>query len=272
VRDGWSTLPGVDRRESLFYGWLRVPLELAHFVSEEQACEYLPRQRAVMEYRVLLGLEPEGLDRLLERGWRRFGPAVFRPACQGCGECISLRICADRFRISRSQRRARNRCATLQVEVGPPQVDDERLELYARWHAGREQARGWGSAPLDTEDYARSFGAVDGCAREVLYRDAGKLVGVGICDETARAWSAVYFFHDPEYARLSLGVNHVLTLIERARQDGKPYVYLGYRVWGCPSMRYKAGFLPHELLEGRPGAEQTARWQPVEQGPQPDEE
>jgi arginine-tRNA-protein transferase len=237
-----------------------VPLELAHFIAEPSPCEYLPDERAQLEYRVVVGLSPEELDDLLAHGWRRFGPAVFRPACASCHECISLRIDVATFQISRSQRRARNRCAHLDVEVARPRIDEERLELYSRWHRGREKVRGWDYSPMDAEDYQRTFGAVDPCARELLYRDAGRLVGVGICDETAAAWSAVYFFHDPAYARLSLGTNHILTLIEHARAEGKAHVYLGYRVLGCFSMRYKANFSPHELLEGRPGAGTLPRW------------
>jgi leucyl-tRNA---protein transferase len=45
-----------------------------------------------------------------------------------------------------------------------------------------------------------------------------------------------------------------------ARQRGIPNVYLGYRVLGCPSMRYKGTFRPHELLLGRPGPEEEPRW------------
>ncbi len=213
-----------------------------------------------MEYRVLLGLQPADLDRLLERGWRRFGAAVFRPACATCGECVSLRIDVDTFHPSRAQRRARNRCQHLQVELGPPQVDEERLALHNRWHSVREQRRGWQPAALDAAEYTRSFASVDACSREMLYREAGRLVGVGICDETETAFSAVYFFHDPALERLSLGVNHVLTLIEHARKVGKRHVYLGYRLLGCISMRYKAGFRPHELLQGRPAAGEAPRW------------
>jgi arginyl-tRNA--protein-N-Asp/Glu arginylyltransferase len=55
-------------------------------------------------------------------------------------------------------------------------------------------------------------------------------------------------------------VNHILTLIEHTRRSGKAHVYLGYRVLGCFSMRYKASFSPHELLEGRPDPTATPRW------------
>jgi len=238
-----------------------VAVELKQFQSDEDTCDYLPDQRARLEYRVLTDLEPGELDQLLERGWRRFGPVVFRPVCRDCHECVSLRIATADFRPSRSQRRARNRCAHLTVEMVSPMVDRARLDLHARWHAGRERSRGWESAPLHPADYAWQFGVGDPCARELLYRDAGKLVGVGICHETERAFSAVYFFHDPAYARLSLGVNHVLTLIDLARQTGKSHVYLGYRVLGCLSMRYKASFRPHELLVGRPAPDQQPRWE-----------
>jgi leucyl-tRNA---protein transferase len=233
-------------------------LQLARFVSDEYDCDYLPQERAALECGVLP--DAEGLDQLLERGWRRFGPVVFRPACRACNECVPLRIPVEAFRLTRSQRRAHNRCAHLQVEMAPPRVDRERLALFGRWHAGREEARGWQSAPLDPFEYARNFGVGQPATREVLYRDAGKLIGVGICDETPTAYSAVYFYHDPAYARLSLGVNHIVTLIQRARRENKAHVYLGYRVMGCPSMRYKARYLPHELLEGRPADEETPRW------------
>jgi arginine-tRNA-protein transferase len=247
-------------------------LELARFVSDEEKCQYLPQERATLECRVVAGLQGEELDDLLARGWRRFGPLVFRPACRACGECVSLRIPVDGFRPSRSQRRARNRCAHLTVEVARPRVDEERLALHQRWHQGREHSRGWESSPLEAAEYAQQFGMGEACGREVLYRDGGRLVGVGICDETAAAYSAVYFFHDPAYARLSLGVNHVLTLIERARREGKAHVYLGYRVMGCFSMRYKAAYLPHELLEGRPGSGEEPRWRRVERAAEDAEE
>jgi arginyl-tRNA--protein-N-Asp/Glu arginylyltransferase len=237
--------------------------QLAHFVSDEHDCDYLTGARAAEEYRVVTGLEAEELDQLLARGWRRFGAVLFRPACGACHECVSLRIAVADFRPSRSQRRAQNHCRHLSVEIGPPLIDDQRLALYQRWHAERERSRAWEAAPLDVEEYARQFGPVDTCAREVAYRDGDRLVGLGLCDEGATAWNAIYFFSDPDCQRLSLGVNHVLTLIDHARREGKAHVYLGFRVMGCASMRYKAGFRPHELLQGRPGLDETPRWLPV---------
>ncbi len=216
---------------------------------------------------MLVNVGPQELEAMLERGWRRFGPAYFRPACSPCGECVPLRLPAATFQPSRSQRRATLKGATLRCEVGPVRVDDERLALYAAWHAGRERARNWEASPIDSEDYAAQFGFPHPCAREVAYYDDNppgatgpRLVGVGLCDETPAAWSAIYFFHDPAYARNSPGAFHVINLVRIARQQGKAHVYLGFRIRDCASMRYKAGFRPHELLTGRPGPDEVPRW------------
>ena len=77
---------------------------------------------------------------------------------------------------------------------------------------------------------------------------------------TPRALSAAFFFYDPGCARMSPGTANVLSLIADARASGRAHVYLGFRVSGCPSLRYKAGFGPHELLLGRPGMEEEPCW------------
>ena len=101
--------------------------------------------------------------------------------------------------------------------------------------------------------------------REIAYYDdsAGprpRLVGVGICDETPSAWSAVYFYYDPDYAAQSPGVAHVLFQMKLAASRGLAHVYLGYFVTGCPSMRYKARFRPNERLVGWPAPGEEPRW------------
>src|SRR4051812_40068796 len=162
----------------------------------------------------MVDVTPDELEVMLERGWRRFGAAYFRPACTPCGACVSLRLPVAAFAPSRSQRRAANKCASLRVEVGPVRVDRERLALYAAWHEGREQARQWEAMPIDRKTYLRDFGFPHPCAREVAYFDdhapgGPRLVGVGLCDETPSAWSAAYFYYDPAYADRSPGVSHV---------------------------------------------------------------
>ncbi|HEY8042250.1 MAG TPA: GNAT family N-acetyltransferase [Polyangiaceae bacterium] len=239
---------------------------LERVVEKPHACAYLPAERASLEVRVMLDVTPAETDALLERAWRRFGPIYFRPACAACSECVSLRVLTERFTPTKSQRRAARACASLRRVVGPPQVDAARLALYAQWHASREAVRGWEPNAQTQDRYALEFGFPHPCAREAAFYDdeAGKLVGVGLFDETPRALSAAFFFYDPAYARLSPGTANVLGLLADARAGGRRHVYLGYCVAGCASLRYKAAFRPHERLVGRPAPEDEPRWDEVE--------
>ncbi|WP_257455949.1 arginyltransferase [Archangium lipolyticum] len=242
---------------------------LGHTIEAPGPCSYLPDQLSSLEQLVMQNVSAEEYERMLLRGWRRFGPMYFRPACQACNQCVSLRLPTDTFKPNRSQRRARAACAHFRVEVGPPRVDEERLALYRAWHAEREQTREWDASPLGPRDYFLQFAFPHPAAREVAYYDdtaegGPRLVGLGICDEMPRAWSAVYFFYDPAYARYSPGSANVVFQVELARARGIPHVYLGYRVQDCASLRYKGTFRPHELLQGRPGPRETPDWRPVD--------
>jgi arginyl-tRNA--protein-N-Asp/Glu arginylyltransferase len=240
---------------------------LLHAVEKPRRCSYLAEETAALEYKYLLDVEPDELEAMLARGWRRFGLSYFRPACASCDACVSLRVPVATFAPTRSQRRAAKSCASLRCEIGDVRVDRERLELYAAWHGDRERDRGWEPMPLDRKDYTNEFAFPHPSAREIAYYDDAppegggpRLVGVGLCDELPRAWSAIYFFYDPAYAPRSPGVFHVLNLVELARAQGKEHVYLGYRIEACLSMRYKALFAPHELLDGRPAPGEEPRW------------
>jgi arginyl-tRNA--protein-N-Asp/Glu arginylyltransferase len=244
---------------------------LQHFTEPPGPCSYLPEQQSSLEYKLMTDVTAQELEELLCRGWRRFGPTYFRPACQACTRCITLRIPTASFKPNRSQRRAQAACAHLRVEVGEPRVDAARLALYHRWHAWREEARQWEASEIGPREYFLQFAFPHPSAREVAWYDdeaqgGPRLVAVGLCDETPQSWSAAYFFFHPDYAHCSPGTANVVKQVELARERGLPHVYLGYRVQECASLRYKGTFRPHELLEGRPAPEEAPRWQP---GPEP---
>ncbi|HEY8073570.1 MAG TPA: hypothetical protein VIF62_05665 [Labilithrix sp.] len=232
-------------------------------VEPPHACPYLADRQAQLEIRVQIDVTPDELDTMLAHGWRRFGPVYFRPTCATCAECVTLRVLAKDFAPSKSQRRAAKNARRLRRIVSVPHIDEERLALYDKWHAQREDARGWDPSPIDAQRYGFDFAFPHPSVREVAFRDpddGDRLVGLGIVDETPNAFSAVYFFWDPEHAPPSLGVAHVVLLVEDARARGVPFVYLGYRVLECPSLVYKARYGPHELLEGRPADTEMPRW------------
>ena len=221
-----------------------------------------------MEYRLLLDVEGDELDALLERGWRRFGPAYFRPSCAACSACVPLRIPAAEFRASQQQRRTWNRArGRIRMVEAAPTIDAARLDLYHRWHSAQGDKRDWPADILDAEEYHQQFAFPHPCGRELTYWDdrpegggPPRLVGVAITDVTPRAVSAVYTFHDPDYRRMSLGTLSILFQIELARRTGRPWVYLGYRVLGCLSSEYKGRFQPHELLDGPCDLDELPRW------------
>lgn len=236
---------------------------LQHFVEPPRECTYLPDKRAQLEIRLELEVDAAELESRLERGWRRFGPTYFRPACADCNECQTLRIPTATFVPSKSQRRARKNAAHLIRTVGRPIVDDERLALYAKWHAQREEERGWEESELDAERYKLDFAFYHPCVREVAFRDpmrGNRLVGLGIVDDTGVSLSAVYFYWDPELAPSSLGTAHIVMLIDEAAARGMKQVYLGYMVEDCASLMYKGRFGPHELLVGRPAPNAVPAW------------
>ena len=229
-------------------------------LEDPRPCSYLDDRTASLYHRILVDVEPWELEALLSRGWRRFGPDYFRPACAGCRECVPTRIPLASFQPSRSQRRAANHAGRLRRVYGVPQCDEARLSLYRRWHEDREHVRGWESSGLGERSYRAQFTFPHPSARELAFYDGDRLVGVSLCDETPRALSAIYFFFDPDYARFSPGIGNVLSLAALGRARGKDHLYLGFTVEACPSLKYKATFQPREILIGSPGDDELADW------------
>jgi arginine-tRNA-protein transferase len=236
---------------------------LQHRIAGPEPCPYLPGLQSTTETLLMTGVSPGELEKLLERGWRRFGPVYFRPVCKGCAECISVRVPVETFAPSPNLKRVMRRSVHVRMEVGAPQVDDARLALYRRWHSSREAERGWKPDRIGVESYAMQFCFPHPAAREFSYWEGDRLVAIGIADETPRALSAVYCYHDPAYRRFSLGTLNVLRGIDYARSRSIRHVYLGYCVDGCESLRYKSRFRPQEKLVGRVDEGHAPHWEPA---------
>ncbi len=194
--------------------------------------------------RMLTGGE---FDRRLQVGDRRQGVLLYRTACPSCRACEPIRLDVETFKPGKTQRRVFRRAAgLLTVQLGPPQLSDEKVALYNRHKFGR--GLNSDDKPIDHEGY-RVF-LVDSCCDsfEIRYRLDGRLVGVAVTDRGADALSAVYFYFDPEFAELSPGVFSILTQLELCRRWGLQFLYLGLFIAGCPSMAYKARYMPHERL------------------------
>ncbi len=224
-------------------------------------CAYLPGKKVRMYYKYVREATPEFASEVIRRGWRRFGNYYFHPVCQGCNECKSLRIDAERYRPSRSQRRVVRRNEETRILVQSPSITPGHIALYNRYHQWKAEKDGWKHRSISEREYYENFveGAHD-FGYEVLYFRDEKLVGVDLIDLLEDGISAIYFFHDPDYAKLSLGTYSLLYQISLARSLHLPYIYLGYWVDGCKAFAYKENFPPEEILDGFPPLEEEPRW------------
>jgi len=91
-----------------------------------------------------------------------------------------------------------------------------------------------------------------GCYHMKYYVD-DKLIAIGVVDLLPKCLSSVYFFYEPEYKYLSLGVVGAVKEIEYVQEMSKyfpefKYYYLGFYIQDCQKMVYKGEYEPAELL------------------------
>lgn len=220
------------------------------FTTPPDSCGYLPRERWELQYEIVTQLTEVEYQERLEQGWRRFGHALFRPVCARCQKCQSIRIPTTSFEPDRSQRRAAKLNAdSVTLTINAPHATREKISLYDRFHHFHQHFKDWPEhAPDNVGNYIESFVHNPFETQEWTYRLGEQLLGVGYVDRLPDALSAIYFFYDPDERKRSLGVWNVLSILQKAREWGVPYVYLGYFVEGCRSLEYKAGYRPNEVL------------------------
>ena len=213
---------------------------------EPTECPYLDDRIARFPMRLpARALRREEFAERLKIGDRRQGLILYRPSCPSCGACEPIRIQINEFQANRSQRRALRRgLQLLTTDIGRPDVDDTRIDLYNR-HKIKRGLLG-NSEHIDISGY-RSF-LVDTCTDtfELRYYLDNRLVGVAIADRAQDALSAVYTYFDPDLQHLSLGTFSIMVQIELCRQWSLQFLYLGLYVQGCDAMTYKSRYFPHE--------------------------
>ena len=194
---------------------------------------------------------------LTESGFRRSQTIAYRPACEDCRACVSVRVCVGDFEISRNMRRVLQRNADIVGFSAPKIPTSEQYSLF-RGYLDRRHRDG-GMADMNMLDYNLMIEDSHVETRVIEYRrrgpdtfingrGEGPLLGVCLTDILADGLSMVYSFFEPELEKNSFGTFMILDHIERARRLGLPYLYLGYWVEGSPKMGYKARFQPQERL------------------------
>jgi len=228
------------------------------YLTAPSPCPYLEGQEERKVFTHLVGDRAAGLNDLLTHGgFRRSQSIAYRPACEGCRACVSVRVIAADFRPTRSMRRVLERNADIVGEMRPAHPTSEQYSVFRAYLDARH--RSGGMADMTVLDYAMMIEDSHVDTRVIEYRrrgpdtringrGAGALLAVALTDVLSDGLSMVYSFFDPGAGDRSLGTLMILDHIERAQTMGLSYVYLGYWVRGSRKMDYKGRFLPQERL------------------------
>ena len=228
------------------------------YLTAPSPCPYLEGQEERKVFTHLVGDRAGELNDLLTHGgFRRSQSIAYRPACEGCRACVSVRVVAADFAPSRNMRRIAERNSDIVGEMRDAAPTSEQYSVFRAYLDARH--RDGGMADMTVLDYAMMIEDSHVDTRLVEYRrrgpdsrftgrGTGHMLAVALTDVLSDGLSMVYSFFDPDEADRSLGTLMILDHIERANRMGLPYVYLGYWVAGSRKMDYKGRFLPQERL------------------------
>jgi arginine-tRNA-protein transferase len=234
------------------------------YLTAPSPCPYLPGQEERKVFTHLVGERATELNDLLTHGgFRRSQSIAYRPACEHCRACVSVRVVAEDFRPTRSMRRILERNADVVGEMRVAVPTGEQYSVFRSYLDARH--RDGGMADMSVLDYCMMVEDSHVETRMVEYRrrgaeraaagsgaagggGGGELLAVALTDVLSDGLSMVYSFFASEEAPRSLGTFMILEHIARARRMGLAYVYLGYWVKGSRKMDYKGRFLPQERL------------------------
>jgi arginine-tRNA-protein transferase len=228
------------------------------FLTAPSPCPYLDGQFERKVFTHLVGNKaPEMNDLLTQGGFRRSQNIAYRPACETCRACVSVRILAQEFEPSRNMRRVAQRNSDLIGAMYDAEPSTEQYSLFRAYLDARH--RKGGMSDMTVLDYAMMVEDTHVDTKVIEYRrrgpdsfitgkGQGELLAVALTDRMGDGLSMVYSYFDPEMEDRSLGTFMILDHIARAKAMGLPHVYLGYWVNGSRKMNYKMRFLPQEHL------------------------
>lgn len=224
------------------------------FVTSPSPCPYLPGRSERKVFTELKGPNAAQLNEALGRiGFRRSQTVAYRPSCLECQACVSVRIVADKFSPSATQRRNLRRNDDLVATECRPWATDEQFELLLKYLSARHPDGGMAS--MDEMDYADMVEHTPVTSHVIEYREPsqhgepGRLIAACLTDRQDDGLSMIYSFYDPDHqTRSGLGNYIILDHVRRAVEAGLPFVYLGYWVEGSSRMHYKVRYRPLQKL------------------------
>ena len=228
------------------------------YLTAPQCCPYLEDEMERKIFTYLVGEDAPRLNNLLSvGGFRRSQTIAYRPACEGCKACISVRVVAPLFSFSRNQSRVMKRNNDLIGIMKDPVATAEQYALFQRYLLARHDEGGM--VDMSMGDYVSMIEETHIDTRIIEYRrrdpdsgitgsSEGELIALALTDYIDGALSMVYSFYNPDFSQRSLGTYVILDHIRRAIIEGLDHVYLGYWVRNSQKMAYKVRFKPMEFL------------------------
>jgi arginyl-tRNA--protein-N-Asp/Glu arginylyltransferase len=219
--------------------------KLLFFTTPEQKCGYLPDQLSTT-----LFVDPKAIiskddySALSDLGFRRSGKNFYRPYCDHCQACTPIRVEAESFAPTKSQKRILKKNSQLKSQILPADFHEDHYLLYEKYLHGRHAD---GDMYPPSRSQYRSF-LVDGhsSTQFIEFSLDGHLCAVAVCDQLNDGLSAIYTFFDPDLSSRSIGKYAILWQIEEARKRKLKYLYLGYFIKNCRKMSYKNQYSPFE--------------------------
>ncbi|MBS98499.1 MAG: arginyltransferase [Oceanospirillaceae bacterium] len=221
---------------------------LRFYATPPHDCSYLPGRKAkTLFVDPQASITPEIYSELSDLGFRRSGSHIYRPHCDNCNACVSVRIPTRFFAPSKTQRRIWRRNDDLKVKQVPAQLTIEYYRLYDRYITERHAD---GDMYPPSPSQFMSF-LVEGKQPSCFYefRDPdNQLICIAVTDMLDQGLSALYTFYAPDQEKRSLGTYAILWQVEEAKRQGLDYLYLGYWVRDCRKMNYKTAYRPLDML------------------------
>ena len=228
------------------------------YLTAPSCCPYLPGKEERKVFTHIVGKRARELNEILTQGgFRRSQTIAYRPACESCRACVSVRVVVDDFQPSGNMRRVSKANRDVIGTLVPNRPTSDQYSLFRRYLDHRHTDGGM--VDMTVLDYSMMVEDSHVETRMIEYRPRGPdsfingrgrgdLLAVSLTDVLSDGLSMVYSFFDPEAAERSLGTFMILDHIAQARSMGLPYLYLGYWVEGSRKMDYKARFRPQERL------------------------
>jgi len=192
-------------------------------------------------------MTPHIYDFLLDKGFRRSGDMVYRPACPDCDQCKSTRVPVKNFFPNKNQRRAWNKVKdSISYSIQDPIYTEEHYNLYTKYAKARHSDSEMANS--DKKQYIQFLSSNWSDTLFIEIKLADELLAVAVTDQQPNSLSALYTFFDPEKSSLSPGVISILSQIQITKDLGLKWLYLGYWIKDSPKMLYKTKYRPIQVL------------------------